>query len=736
MNPRRILKFLKSTDLPYIAALFICCIIAYWPVSFFVYSLKNDALNYFLPVRYQVSEAISNGQWPFWSPYFNLGYPLHGDMQSGVWNPIVQFISLFGPYTLKTLQFETLFYVFIGGVGMFYLLKYFKLDRRICLLIGVSYMLCGYISDSAQFLNWICSASFLPLVILFAFRTINEDYWRTHIFCGFFLYLFFVSAYPADFIILIYLLLIFFVWQLYQAKFIRRQSILPPLKKIFIAGAAFTLLSLPAILSYLQFLPLTERGSGASYVEAMSNPLHPLLFFSYVTPLGVWKAPFVNITDPLERNLYFGLVAFAFLIAGFFLKGSSAWLKFCKWGFIISIIFSMGSMGGLRSLAYYVLPLMDSFRHPANAKIFTIFFACNIAAFSMKQIISSPRRKILTWPCSIISLTLILLGAWSFFGTFKLFHQPWSLNDTSLTYKLKEILNAASFPDLLLINIFIQLPFLLMIYFFSIKKIGFSSLLYVGIINSILHSMLFMPFTVVKKDPAYSIQNILDKKIVKGYPLPNLNSSIKQNSIDGDTMFKEIGALNMYNKKIGRIDYRITPSNLNIQNSFWNDNIKLRNFLIEYPLLYKADTVLTITDTAKIFSLKNKKVILANNIGTLNHSSYTSDNYTTIIKKFTPNRWDMVVSSGNAGVYCLFQNYYPSWKLYIDGKESPIIQCNISFMGFKLDKGTHTISFIYEALVIKIAFLINFLCLLTVLVFTIKSFWKKCKEKKIDVQFF
>jgi uncharacterized membrane protein YfhO len=192
----------------------------------------------------------------------------------------------------------------------------------------------------------------------------------------------------------------------------------------------------------------------------------------------------------------------------------------------------------------------------------------------------------------------------------------------------------------------------------------------------------------------------------------------------------------MYNKKIGRIDYRITPSNLNIQNIFWNDNIKLRNFLIEYPLLYKADTVLTITDTAKIFSLKNKKVILTDDPITLDHSSYTSGSYTTIIKRFTPNRWDMAISSDNAGVYCFFQNYYPNWKLYIDGKQSPIIQCDISFMGFKLDKGTHTISFIYEALIIKIAFLINFLCLLTLLVFTIKSFWKKCKEKKIDVQFF
>src|SRR5687768_6130381 len=158
----------KTSDLPYIALILFCCIIAYWPVSFFVYSLKNDALNYFLTVRFQVSEAISNGFWPFWSPYFNLGYPLHGDMQSGVWNPIVQIFSLFGPYTLRTLHYETLLYIFISGIGMFYLLKYFAIAKNVNLLVSISYMLCGYNSDSTQFLNWISSASFLPFVILFS----------------------------------------------------------------------------------------------------------------------------------------------------------------------------------------------------------------------------------------------------------------------------------------------------------------------------------------------------------------------------------------------------------------------------------------------------------------------------------------------------------------------------------------------------------------------------------------
>ena len=124
--------------------LFLLCALAYWPLAFHVLSLKNDALNYFLPVRFQVSEAIYNHQYPFWSPYFNLGYPLHGDMQSGVWNPFVQFLSLFGPYTLYKLQIETLLYIFLSGTGMYFLVRQLGVRWYPALFAGA--VLCGLAS--------------------------------------------------------------------------------------------------------------------------------------------------------------------------------------------------------------------------------------------------------------------------------------------------------------------------------------------------------------------------------------------------------------------------------------------------------------------------------------------------------------------------------------------------------------------------------------------------------------
>jgi hypothetical protein len=706
----------KTSDLPYIALILSCCIIAYWPVSFFVYSLKNDALNYFLPVRFQVSEAIRNGFWPFWSPYFNLGYPLHGDMQSGVWNPIVQIFSLFGPYTLRMLHYETLLYIFISGIGMFYLLKYFAIAKNISLLIAVSYMLCGYNSDSTQFLNWISSASFLPFVVLFSFRAIDNSSWKASIPCGIFIYLFFVTAYPADFILLLYLLLIFFCWMLIQKKTSKQKELWAFAKKLLTIGVVFILLALPAVVSFIQSLPLTERGFGTSYEQAMSNPFHPILFLSYITPLPFWKASFVAVTDPLERNSYFGLIVFAFFLASFFIKQQNSWLRFCKWGFLVSAIFSLGEIGGVRSLAYYVLPLMNTFRHPANAKIFAIFFACAVAAFTIQQMLSSSSRKALHYSLTIISSIILLLLIWSSFGKNNLSSLLSSFNSSGFIDEVKLRLDSTSFYDLLLFNAVLQLPFLLTLYLFRYKRSGFKLLLWAGIINGILHTILFSPFTVVKNSRAAHIETLLTNNISK-LDRPDLNVPVYQNSRGGDSLFKEIGALNMYNKKIGRIDYRISPSNLNNQNLFWNENRKLRNFLLRYPLLYKADTVLAIKDSNTIYSLRNKKAILVNGDNAVDWINFLSKDYSATIIKFTPNRVDIKLESSEPGIYCLFQNYYPNWKLFVDEKEETIIQCNVSFMGFKSDKGTHTISFRYEVPAVKIAFFISLFslcCLLLV----------------------
>jgi hypothetical protein len=227
-----------------------------------------------------------------------------------------------------------------------------------------------------------------------------------------------------------------------------------------------------------------------------------------------------------------------------------------------------------------------------------------------------------------------------------------------------------------------------------------------------------MPFTVVKKDSVTEIQQVLNQETVKQYRLPDITSSVHDNSRNGETLFDEIGPLNMYNKKIGRVDYRITPCNLNTQNAFWLKDTLFRNLLIKYPIIYRADEVTDIKNASRYYTTGKKIAFLADDIKVENTRSDSTASIT--LKTFTPNSWNMKISSKAPGVYTVFQNYYPNWKLYIDGKESKVFLSNISFIGFFLEKGTHDVSLKYEAPLVKISFLISLACLIIMIFILLK----------------
>jgi hypothetical protein len=722
--PRPPLSPLQKDFLHLLFLFFVCCL-AYWPLAFHVFSLKNDALNYFLPVRFQVSEAISHHRYPFWSPYFNLGYPLHGDMQSGVWNPVVQFLSLFGPYTLNTLEWETLFYVFLSGAGMYFLLKRLQFNGFACLSASTAYMLCGFNSDSCQYLNWICSAAFLPFVILFYYRMLEEKGLLNSLFTGFFLYLLFVCAYPAHFIVTLYLLLAIFVYH----QFLQRKKREIPFIRLLWTGLmrhlpallCFLILSLPAILSYSSFLPLSERGGGATYAEAMSNSLHPFFLLAYWVPLAIYRAPFGDITDPLERNSYFGVILFVFSLSAYFIRTGDPRIRFVRVAVLVFQLFSLGRFGVLRPLSYYILPLMNTFRHPACLKLFTVFFCCILSSWcldlysSPKPIGSSPEGtdrfpeatakaiKKASLFCGLVLALFFLVSLPAVPGLLqkvRSLYGIWRLDGlVAGAAGIRKITGELSFREMLLFDSTVQLLFMTALLSYAIPKRSYLSMILLCTANSLLHVLLFTPFTVVKKDTAAKIQQILDKTVVDGYPIPSLELSMRQNSSLDSSRFDDIGCSNLYNKRIGRNGYRITPSNLLSQNQFWSD-APVREIVWQYPVLYRPDTVLSTNG----FSGADPRAVAGRKIAFIGDSltRETINRYQPSargqlsITGFEPGHFNFTSSLSQKAFYVLLQNDYPLWKLKIDGMDNPIIRSDISFMGMEVPAGVHKIEFIYS----------------------------------------
>ena len=141
-------------------------LLAYWPLTSCLFALKNDAINYFWPVRYSIVASIRSGHLPYWSPYIYMGYPLNADLQSGAFNPLLWFFSLLGNYSFYMLHVETWCYIFIACIGSYKLLQLAGLRKEVVLLLACMYPLIGFFTDSGQNIAWLANAAFLPSLVI------------------------------------------------------------------------------------------------------------------------------------------------------------------------------------------------------------------------------------------------------------------------------------------------------------------------------------------------------------------------------------------------------------------------------------------------------------------------------------------------------------------------------------------------------------------------------------------
>jgi Bacterial membrane protein YfhO len=54
------------------------------------------------------------------------------------------------------------------------------------------------------------------------------------------------------------------------------------------------------------------------------------------------------------------------------------------------------------------------------------------------------------------------------------------------------------------------------------------------------------------------------------------------------------------------------------------------------------------------------------------------------------------VESGRPGILIWSQIFYPGWKVFVDGKESPLLRADYAFIGVSLGQGTHTVRFVFH----------------------------------------
>src|SRR5688572_11695370 len=71
-------------------------LLAFAPVSFMLQALKNDIIVLEYPINYFISEAVRNGEIPYWFNTWGMGFPLQSNLTWGIFSaPQLFFSSVF-----------------------------------------------------------------------------------------------------------------------------------------------------------------------------------------------------------------------------------------------------------------------------------------------------------------------------------------------------------------------------------------------------------------------------------------------------------------------------------------------------------------------------------------------------------------------------------------------------------------------------------------------------------------
>lgn len=338
---------------------------AYAPILS-LFSLRNDQTNYFLPVRMYMSDAFNHNEYMFWNPFMSGSYPIHSDMQGPVWNPITIILSWFFNYNSSLLSIELFLYYLIGSIGCFFFARNFASNTYSCFTIAISYGCGGFASSTMEFMGWMGSFAFLPWAVHFFYKILKNRTYQNAIRLSFALWLLLTSGYPSFLIFLGYSFLGAFLCYaiiLYSNK--KKKEILLIIKLLLASFFIFVVFSLPAIHSFLEYLPAYERGDKATFAQLNNESFSLSYPLSLIFPGGgsFW-----------DNNIYLGIIPFLLLME-INLKKTSFTIRnnFMIIACVLTFLFSLGRSTPLRMFCAEYIPLLGKFGFSHSTRIFLLF---------------------------------------------------------------------------------------------------------------------------------------------------------------------------------------------------------------------------------------------------------------------------------------------------------------------------------------------------------------------------
>ncbi len=651
--------------------------IAFLPISGFFFYIKNDAFSNYFPAKFFMSESIHAGYLPLWNPYINFGIPQYGDMNAGYWSPVTWLIAGTVGYNAYSFTLELLLYILLGGWGMYKLSGHWIQNKNICILTGLAFMCCGYHIAHLQHFNWISASAFLPWCFWSYLNLIHKRTVTTTLTSVLLFYLFIASAHPGLIIGAFYFFLAILFFSFFkndQGTHFKKRLLQYCTTQLFFI-LAMVLLSAGIIAGYSDIIPHFIRGEKISLESSLPHSSNIKTWISLLLPFSTVKNNAFFDTELTLRNSYFSLTFLLFLVVAVVSK-KSRWQKFLLF---LGLTFALLSAGGpVKIFAHHYIPFIGYVRLAGEFRIFAIIAFIIVAAIELNKYFSNEQNNEsnkLKWISYILGIILITCCCWALYNII--------INNQSILFNLaniqsfkgfpektKYIIDTISFYDALLIQGFIQLILLSLVYR-SMQSKKIRMLRFLLIADIILSSLLNIPYTGVGKTTVSHLQSVINLS-PKGIPIPPLQP-VKNNDTIPASENALIGNWSMYNKQIGTTKEMPYPIQLNNMRTFFDSTLgEAGAKYFEKPFLYTNEGNADIT-----------------------------------ILNFSPNEIRIRVVADSTSKLVVLQNEYPHWIYAKNGVIQKVGQEGFNFMAVPVNKGKNEIVLLFKPTHIKIAMYIS-----------------------------
>jgi hypothetical protein len=387
---------------------------------------------------------------PFWTPY--LFHPLGLSLAFSTITPLNGIISVplqFFFSVAVTYNILWLFSFFLAGYGTFLLVQYFTNDNYAAVISGIIFMFSPYHFAHALGHLSLISIGWIPLYILYLFKTLREEKYENSIIAAIFLILVGISDNTYLFYVLSFTVLLLFFYLITDRETLIKKSVI---KRLVLLGLTFGFGFFPFIYPLIkEFRSSTFDFFGFAGSAAYSADLIGFFLPSQLHPV------FGKIVDPLYQNITGGIAEYT-IFAGYtvivlaifaIIKIKSRDIRFWGISFLIFLILSLGPVlhvNGILTgmyegtrvavpLPYYLImqiPIISFARAPVRWDVMIMLSLSVLAGYGISDIFNRFPKKNLVFITHRIPSKAILAIAVSSLILFEFLTIPYPMTQVGV----------------------------------------------------------------------------------------------------------------------------------------------------------------------------------------------------------------------------------------------------------------------------------------------------------------